>query len=177
MLRCGKKIPDFSCETAAGREESFLAGLSAKRTILVFHRFIGCRLCQLSLWDAARCYPALREADREVAYVVQSGRENASPVLERLGTPFKVICDPEGQLYRLFDVRPAASQKEMGDPRVIAAEVARAERLHLEKGVLEGDPLQRPALFLIDPEGKICFEHYPQTVYGLPALSELASLE
>ena len=172
----GMTIPDFPYESLSGRHESFLATLAARRTALFFHRFAGCRVCQLAMADAAAQYPALKEKGWDAVFVVQSTPENAQAVAQRLGLPFDVICDPEMELYRRFEVDPAPSQAERGDPAALEQALRRAEALGLQKGPAEGNPLQLPAVFVLGPKGEVLFSAYPKSFQELPSLEELARL-
>ena len=174
-LSPGMTIPDFPCLTLEGPVESFRSTLSAPRTALYLHRFSGCRVCQLALLDAAAQLPALRGKGWEAVFVVQSSPENASAVASRLGgLPFPVICDPEMALYRLFEVAPAPSKEASGDPEALARDIRRAESLGLRKGPPEGDPLQLPAVFVLDPAGKVLYADYAGSSQELPSLVQLA---
>ncbi len=171
-LTVGARMPDFSFQTPEGTVESFLGTLTGKGTLLLFHRFAGCRLCRLAAWEARESWEALKKEGWQVMLAVQSPAERAGDIAGEGGLPFPVICDPEGELYRKFEILPAASQEAVGDPAVIAERVARAESLGLSAGVKEGEGLQLPALFAVDAGGTVRYVHYGKSYYDLPGLEE-----
>lgn len=170
------KMPDFSFESLSGHHASFLATLSARRTALFFHRFMGCRVCQLAMADVSAQYASLQKEGWDVVFAVQSTPENARPIAQRLKIPFQVICDPEAELYRRFQVDPAPSQAEMGDQEGLAAAIQRAEAMGIQKGPAEGNPLQLPAVFVLEKDGTVLFSHYAKTALDLPSMEELTKI-
>ncbi len=172
----GSRISDFSFEALDGHHESFLASLTAPRTALLFHRFAGCRLCQLAIRSASLAYDRLRAQGWEVYIVVQSSPANAAAVAEKLHVPFPIVCDPSEVLYQKFEILPAASREAMGDADKVAELVAEAGRLGLEPGAKEGNPLQLPAAVVLDETGKVLYSHYAKTSCDMPDIEQLPSL-
>ena len=101
-LRVGDTIENFSYENALSQKKSFHEILTGP-TILWFMRYIGCTACQVDLHDLEQQLPELKRRGIQVVIVLQSTPQSIRQQRPE-GMPFEVICDPEGQLYRKFDV-------------------------------------------------------------------------
>ena len=90
----------------------------------------------------------IRATGGEVKVVLQS---DPTLLAEELGSPevypFEIICDPDGVLYQLFEVNPAASMAELGGGNVLEKIKAAKER-GLTHGRYEGIEEQLPAALL-----------------------------
>ena len=165
ILTAGTKIPDFPYITKSGKHESFLRDFASKRTVLVFHRFIDCRICRLALYDATQIYKELSEVGYEIVFVVQSSAEDYERYAEQLKIPFTVICDPEEHLYQLFEVPLAANIEQLDEGNRLISELKRAEMLGFPPGIKKGNQLQLPAAVVLSSDGTVVCSEYAKTVW------------
>ena len=91
--------------------------------------------------------------------------------------PFDIICDPDQKLYQQFDIRPAASKEAASDEQTIAKRARReAYEVKFVHGEYEGNELQLPATFVVEPDLTITFAEYHKGNGGVPSPDELAEL-
>lgn len=143
-------------------------------TFLLFLRYYGCTICQLDLQHLKRDYGKITAAGAKAMVVLQS---DPAVIREQIGPeefPFEIICDPDQKLYNRYNVVPALSKEKMADLNVLKKmEAARAAGL--THGAYEGNELQLPAVFLVEPELIIKNTHYGATPADMPDAMELVS--
>ena len=101
-------MPAFTYDTAAESGKEFAVN---KPTILLFHRYISCTLCDMTLKGIAAQYPALAAAGADIRVVMQSKPEKVAAAGK--GYPFEIICDPDRKLYDRFNIFTADSMFDM----------------------------------------------------------------
>lgn len=172
-LCVGDTIENFSYENALSQKKSFHEILTGP-TILWFMRYIGCTACQVDLHDLEQQLPELKRRGIQVVIVLQSTPQSIRQQRPE-GMPFEVICDPEGQLYRKFDVLPAKSKMTMLSVQ-LPKKLSRAKSLGLSHGEYEGNEQQLPALFLLNDQGKVVYTRYAKTLTDLPDVEDLPDM-
>ena len=90
--------------------------------------------------------------------------------------PYSVICDPEQKLYRLYDLKSAASLEVLSTPASKARIAEESEKRGIVHGPYEGDNLQLPACFLLDPEMNVLYSHYGKNLEDFPLVDDLVAL-
>ena len=107
--------------------------------------------------------------------VLQSDPERLAGQMRREDLPFDLICDPKGELYQKFEIRPAASMEKLADAKA-AEKIAAAKAAGMTHGEYEGDELQLPASFVMDQDCRLLYVHYGKTAADLPDPAQLAAL-
>ena len=174
-IAAGDTMPDFEYVTPwrVGKRLSEQARLCDGNTAVIFLRYYGCRMCQLDMMDFTEDYEKIRSAGGQLLVVLQSDPARLASQIPEGDVPFEIVCDPEGKLYKAFDIRPAVSKEAMKDESS-AAKSARIEALGLKHGDFEGDELQLPAAFVVTPELKVTWAHYGRVISDVPTAEELA---
>lgn len=164
--------PDFVLRDQHRRARSLQSCLTGKPLILAFHRFYGCVVCQYDLDQLAKEYEAYR-GQYGLAALVQT------PSSELVGQPrvqgydFPVLADPECLVYEAYQI-PAASGKEQLNGGNSAEKVAAIKAAGYVHGLDTGDPLQLPALLLVEPDTrKILTALYCENVGEFPSIAQL----
>ena len=144
------------------------------KTAIVFLRYYGCTLCQYDLMQYQKDYSLLRPGKEELVVVLQSTAES---IARQSGGefPFDIICDPEGKLYKAFEILPAEDLKMAIGPD-FADKKAKMEAAGLHHGDYEGEERQLPAYFIVDAQGKVLTAHYSKTLTDVPDIRELQRL-
>ena len=145
------------------------------RTAIVFLRYYGCRMCQLDMIDYEKNYGAIAAAGGQLLVVLQSDPAKLAAQIPEGSVPYTIVCDPGQKLYRMFDIRPAASKETMKD-ETSAAKFARIEALKLVHGDYEGEELQLPAAFVVDHDLTVTYAHYGRVISDTPTADELGKL-
>lgn len=147
----------------------------ASKTFLVFLRYYGCRICQLDMKEYTDEYQRFMNKDTQLLVVLQSTQQSLKNQTKPEDLPYKIVCDPDQKLYKLYDIHAAASKEEMGSPES-AARVAIAAELGMVHGAYEGDELQLPAAFLLDDQMNLLYAHYATNVGDVPSVEEMVSM-
>ncbi|MBX7147382.1 MAG: redoxin domain-containing protein, partial [Alphaproteobacteria bacterium] len=139
-----------------------LENFRGKKILLSFFRNAACALCNLQIHDLIQRYPIYKAKGLEILAVFESSQENMLKYVGRQDVPFPLIADPEGVLYKLYNVENSEIKinHSMNLPKV-QQRVSVAE----EKGFslipeAESNFYRMPADFLINVEGRIIIAHY-----------------
>lgn len=177
-LEAGMKMPDFTYDTPFASGLSFAEECGGRPTVLLFHRYYGCSVCNAAMERLAADHDAVTAAGGQVKVVVQSAPER---VREAMGGekrfPFDVICDPERTLYERFSVFPADTMFDLaGDD--LQALLPMAAGMFFGSGVEaaphEGLQDQLPAWFAVDGNGVVRRAHYGESVFDVPDAAAMA---
>jgi peroxiredoxin len=163
-LNMGERAPDFSLPDAGGRTVS-LADFKGKPLVLVFSRYVGCPVCQMTTVELTRAGPEFARAGAALAIVFQSSPERLAAFAQRQAQDAVLLGDPEGQVYAAYGVEASlAGYLAPGNLPVIF----RAIRQGYGHGAFEGRETQQPAAFVIDGAGQIRSAHYGRNITDLP---------
>ena len=114
IINVNDKMRDFTFDTPFRKDVRLSEAAGGKKLALVFLRYYGCTLCQYDLSQYAKNYEKIREAGGELLVVLQS---DPDLLREDMGKedmfPFEIVCDPKEELYREFEILPAASKKDL----------------------------------------------------------------
>lgn len=175
-LTVGDKMPDFPYQTPFETEKTLSQGMDGKRTALLFLRYYGCTICQLDMHRLKAEYRQIEATGGQVKVVLQS---NPAQLKRQLGEesafPFEIICDPEQKLYHRFAISVARGQMNMLRPKTLQ-KAAIAKATGLTHGAYEGEELQLPACFVVEPDCQVTYVHYGMDPGDTPTPSELADL-
>lgn len=174
-LQVGDVMPNFSFDTPFLRGNTLTQVMGGGKAAIVFLRYYGCTLCRLDLAQYKAGYAELQQVGGKLLVVLQSDADLLRQELEGNNSfPFDIVCDPKGDLYRQFDILPAASKAKMAGPGTLA-KIAKATAAGHRHGRYEGDELQLPAAFVLDADRHVLFAHYAKTVDDVPNAHQLAA--
>ena len=175
-ITAGVKFPNFTYNTP------YKSGLNiaetvnkCKKTAIVFLRYYGCPICQYDIHSFTENYYMIENADGQLLVVLQSDREKLVKNLNRNDLPFDIICDPDMELYKEFEIGRAASMLKMVDLKTVG-KIAKATFKGIKHGDYEGDEQQLPALFIVDNEMNVTFAHYGKAAGDVPDIEKIADL-
>lgn len=143
-------------------------------TLLFFLRYYGCTICQLDLQNLKQEYETLTAAGGKAMVVLQSDPAGVAAQIGPDHYPFEIVCDPEQKLYRRYHVAPALSMEKMADKKVLM-KIGAARQMGFTHGAYEGNELQLPAVFLVDPGLTVRKAHYGATPADLPTVEQAAA--
>lgn len=174
-LTVGDTMPDFSFSTPfeTGRTLAKTAEGVQGKTAIIFLRYYGCTLCQYDIHQFAVSYDRIRRTEGQILVVLQSDRDHMASQLKKEDLPFDIICDPDQELYRLFEIRPADSKVRLADAKAMKKMLA-AKAAGFSHGKYEGEELQLPAVFITDNQRRLIYAHYGKSVGDILSPEELA---
>jgi len=179
----GMKAVDFTYRTAF--KEGIVLSEKAKeadKTFLIFLRYMGCTSCQVDIMDYSEEYARFKEKNAQIVLVLQSKPEIMRAQTTEENPPFDIVCDPEMELYKIYDVKAAGSKEEMinrEDPVAMAKLGKKREKAAAHgftHGEYEGDEMQLPALFLLDKELNVLHDHRAAGLTDMPSVDEMLEL-
>ncbi|GHS97475.1 hypothetical protein AGMMS50276_17600 [Synergistales bacterium] len=175
----GSESPDFDFVTPWGEKKSFYASGGGQKKALFFLRYYGCRVTQLEFREIVAEAEKFAEKGARLYVVLQSSPEILSGALKREDIKFELISDPDGTLYRLFDIGYAPlgyfikglsgylKRSERFEKRI-----EEASALGITHGLYEGNEQQLPAVFVIDERQNMTYVHYSADIADVPSVDE-----
>jgi peroxiredoxin len=170
-LKAGDPAPDFSCTTPWSSISSFFSEERNKNVILIFLRYIGCPICQVEMSNIKRNLYLLDDKSTSVSVVLQSSPENVASISDRNDWPFKILCDPDSVIFKLYFVEPGGIFKYLHPSGLIAT--GKSFLMGKKHGKFEGIETQLPASFVISSSGLIKYAHYGKRINDVPSLQIL----
>jgi peroxiredoxin len=183
--QAGSVVPDFDFVTPWSGEKNFYAAGRGKKKVLFFLRYYGCRTTQLEFRDIVAGQGKFYEKGAQVYVVLQSAAETVRSQVEEKNVGFEIACDPDGTLYRLFDIgymhlghflrgipsgtppRPKKFEEKL------EKRLAQAAELGIVHGAYEGSEQQLPAVFIVGEDQKTLFAHYSEDIIDIPDIEDL----
>ena len=178
-LHVGEKMPDFAYETPfeKGLTIGRAAGRVKGKTAVIFMRYYGCTMCQYDIHLFKTQHDKIAATGGQMLVVLQSDPARLAAQVKPGDLPFDIICDPDQALYKAFDIQPAVSKEAASDEQTIAKRAERdAYPVKFVHGEYEGNELQLPATFIVEPDLTITFAAYHKGNGGVPSPDELAAL-
>ncbi len=159
-LNAGESVPDFAVTSILGKEVT-AASLTGAPSLLVFHRYARCAICNDRIREFRRTIPELSvSTGLRVLFVCHSDRDRLRGEFGEASLPFDVVPDPERRLYAAFGVaRSLVRTLRLPSLRT----VVRTRRAMPNDGRRPGfeRPLTMiPAKFFVDGGGTIVAAHY-----------------
>ena len=167
----GAALDDTLCVTPW--RSARLSELVDRPTVLLFLRYYGCTICQLDLRRLKEHYDAITAAGAKALVVLQSDPAGIREQIDEHFYPFEILCDPGQKLYERYHIAPALSMEKMANAAVLQ-KIGAARQAGLTHGAYEGNELQLPAAFLVEPGLTVRKAHYAAHPADLPAPDELA---
>lgn len=161
-LQVGQQAPDFTVETLDGQTIT-LSELRGKPVWLAFFRYAACPLCNLRIHQLTSVWGRLfAPRDFVMLAVFQSPARKLEGLLERYSPPFKVICDPELELYASYKLDRSLKGALSGEVRRALIEASKAGIPIVRPW--DGPADRVPADFLIDRDGMIRRVFYGENI-------------
>ena len=170
-ITAGAAAPDFTFDTPWRRDVRLSDVAKKHRTYLIFLRYMGCPLCQMTISRLKSEWGRFTDADLNVVVVLQSEPENITALVKQDELPFQIACDPDESLFRLYGVMPGSIFR-YATPSVIK-KAMRAKKLGFAHGKSEGKEMQLPAVFLIGRDMKVEYAYYGKNVGDVPENDDL----
>lgn len=170
-----QKMEDFTFNTATETGLSLSRAAEGKKTVLLFLRYYGCTLCRLDMHLLREKYGDITAQGGQVFVVLQSAPEL---ILRETGAdpfPFTIICDPQQELYRRFEIKPASSKLSLAGGKTIK-KLGLLKKYNFVHGEYEGDELQLPACFVLDPALTVRYARYAKNLADIPGPEDLVKI-
>ncbi len=172
-VKTGEKAIDFTFNTdnKTGLKLSDVVK-NADKTIVHFLRYYGCRICQLDIRDYVKLYDQIKAKNAQLFIVLQSKPQTIKNAATEVAFPFDIICDPDQELYKLYDIGSMTESTVM-DKEKMAAASARIQASGLVHGEYEGNEQQLPAIFILDKDMNVLYDKYSDNLTDLPSPAEV----
>ena len=115
------------------------------------------------------------EAGFNVVLVGLGIPEQAEHFRKEFHLSFPIICDPDKELYRMFDLGRSTIMNT-ASPAVLLKGL-RAMSQGYMPGIPRGDTMQLPGVFLIDKEGNIRYSYFSKDPSDHPSVETLLKLK
>lgn len=175
-LEIGDVFPDISYDTPFETGKSLEKDLAGKPCVIEFLRYYGCTVCRLDIHELEKIYGFIKERGGELKVVLQSSRELVAKELEDHELPFEIICDPEGKLYRQFEINSAKNKLELAGSLAAIRKINAAKSAGFTHGEYEGDELRLPAVFVVGKDMRVGYTHYAKNLGDMPSAKNIAEL-
>jgi thioredoxin-dependent peroxiredoxin len=161
-LQVGQQAPDFTVEALSG-ETITLSALQGKPVWLAFFRYAACPLCNLRIHQLTSVWTkTFGSRDFVMLAVFQSPSRKLEGLVERYSPPFKIICDPELELYAAYKLDRSLKGALGGEVRGKLADAHKAGIPLIRPW--DGPASRVPADFLIDRHGMIRYAFYGENI-------------
>ncbi|MBI9105602.1 MAG: PatB family C-S lyase [Spirochaetales bacterium] len=170
-LAISDKVRNFSYNTPWENNIDFNSKLD-KKTYLVFLRYFGCTLCQVDIQEYIKRYKEFTDKGAQLFIVLQSTPEIIKENVKKADIPYTIICDPEQELYKLYNLNTAYSEMGMASKKVLVKGI-KALNMGVKHGKYEGNELQLPAAFLFNIKGEAEFVQYGTDAADIPDIDEM----
>lgn len=162
MLKVGDPAPKFEYSAEGGKKVNFPSDYNGKWLGLIFLRHLGCPLCMEKINELNVNLQKYRDLGLEPFVVVQSTDKRVREYTQKKGLKIILVPDHERRIYGLYNVAKGGLASFLA-PAVMVATVRATVKGHFH-GPFEGDELQKPASFIIDPDGKLVFMEYGKNI-------------
>ena len=150
-LTAGAQAPDFTVADARGNRIQLSEFQGRLNVVLVFLRYAGCPICQLSLQELKNAYAGFQARDAQVIAFVQSPADTLNKSGNVDAFPFPIIPDPEEAIYKLYHVGSGALGALLA-PDTLRRGLKATLKGH-KQGKMEGNTWQLPGDFIVDKNG------------------------
>lgn len=174
MLEVGAQSPVVSAQPVFGHEVE-VPDSSGRPVALFFLRYLGSSVCRLQMAAIQTSLGRFELAGVRVAAFTRSGLRIARDQVPRFHVLYPMCCDPEGSVYRQFDVGRDRGFIHTAKSLFTGGGTTIRRALSLGHGYFEGSEDQCSAAFLIDGDGKIFWTWYGQSVLDCPDIEDMLS--
>jgi peroxiredoxin len=162
MMKIGEIAPKFEFIGQGGKQVNFPGDFQGKWLGLIFLRHLGCPLCMEKLNELIENHRKYIDQGLELFVVVQSTDKRVQDYIQKKGVKFFMVPSHDRKVYDLFGVAKGGLGAFLA-PAVTVATIRATFKGNFH-GPFEGDELQKPAAFIIDPEGKLAFVEYGKNI-------------
>ncbi|MCK4865389.1 MAG: redoxin domain-containing protein [Gammaproteobacteria bacterium] len=149
-IMLGDRAPDFTTTDLDGNTIQ-ISDYVGKKTLLVFFRFASCPLCTVRFAQLIQNYPEYSKKGLNIIAVFESSPEYIRRyVNDKRKVPFPIIADPEGELYKLYNVKKSIVGTMKGMFRIFKMLKSMMDPAY-SMGKPDGSITRIPADFLINP--------------------------
>ncbi|MEG1720723.1 MAG: PatB family C-S lyase [Pseudoflavonifractor sp.] len=166
----GSELEDLTIQTPW--QTKALSAAVDRPTFLVFLRYYGCTVCQLDLRNLKQQYDKLTAAGAKAMVVLQSDPAGLREQIGPESFPYEIICDPDQELYKRYQIAPALSMENMVNLKVLQ-KIGAATQAGFTHGKYEGNELQLPAVLLVEPGLKVQNVHYAANLSDMPDVDQM----
>ncbi len=162
MLKIGEPAPRFEFEDQFGKKTQFPDNFKGGWLGLIFLRTLACPVCMEKLAELKKNEQKYKDQGVQVLVVVQSTLKRVKDYAAKKQIAFPLIGDLERKIYKQYEVALGGLASFMA-PQVMVSSLRATFKGHLH-GMPEGNELQKPAAFIIDPQGKLVFSDYGKNI-------------
>jgi thioredoxin-dependent peroxiredoxin len=165
-LSAGEPAPEFVVRDIHGQEVALASYRERRQPVLItFYRSAVCPLCNINLWYLLEHYPDYKLYGAEVIVVFESSQQIVERFQGRLHTPFPVIADQRGNLYKLYHLESSWLGTARGTLRRTIYREAKQKDLGIVPLIpgflaMDGDRFRIPASFVLDEHLMIRLAYY-----------------
>lgn len=174
-IKINDQFPDFKVDTIYKRSVQLQELLNNKKTALIFLRYEGCTLCRFDMLTFKEEYQKITNLGAQLLVVLQSDPDVLTTNITEDFYPYEVICDPNQTMYSELEITAAKTKKEMLGPGSMK-KLLKVKVSGLKHGDYEGNEMQLPALFILDPSLKVTYAHYAAHITDMPTIDEIVEL-
>lgn len=161
-LDAGSVAPSFETQDAGGKQWKVPGEPAGKYLVLVFLRHLGCPLCMKRIDELNSDAMRFNALGASVIAVVDGTSERVRGFASKKNLAISLVGDKGKKIYEAYGVERGRITAMLA-PNVLK-ESLRATLKGYMHGKFEGDELQKPADFIIAPDGKILWAHYGKDI-------------
>ena len=172
-LKTGDVARDFKYLTPWEDDLKFFDEIENKKIILIFLRYIGCPVCRVEMANLKKNIDLIESNDVSLFVVLQSTQENVLAVANKEDWKFTIVCDPDAEIFKLYNVDRGNLFRYLHPSGLKAA--YKAVVSGYKHGKFEGIETQLPATFVISPDKTVNYAHYGKVINDVPSIDFLIS--
>jgi peroxiredoxin len=170
-LRRNDSVPEFDLRVFGGRRCSH-EDLVGGWTLLSFHRYASCPVCNLTLQEYRRRYEQLRLLGVEKVAVFHSPVEKLEQYMASDAFPFTILADPDRSAYKAFAVEPR--RLSLFKPGTTSAFLKTLGKTWLSTPLSADGPISTcPADFIVGPDTRVLYARYGEHIGDSLSVEEL----
>jgi peroxiredoxin len=172
-MQAGDKAPDFFFQTPWSSRHSFYETAGNNPAILVFLRYLGCPVCQMEMARLKREIGLFTQKETGVFVFLQSAPATVASAAKERDWHFFVVCDPQGNIFRMYSVESGGILKYLHPAGLVAA--VKSVGQGFRHGKFEGRETQLPAVFTVSAGKIIMHAHYGRHISDIPLPATMAA--
>ncbi len=157
--------PQVEVTLSTGEKVPLKSLYEQERLALIFLRHLGCVFCK----EHVAQLRSLK--DLNIVFVTLRSPEATEAFRKKMNSPHKFISDPEKKLHGLFNLQ-RGGLAEVLNPHTIVRTIAALLKGYIN-GLPQGDAMQLPGVFLIEPDGTVTWEQRARDIADTPPPGEI----
>ena len=114
----------------------------------------------------------IRQAGADVVAIFQYRAEPSFHFCRKRGVPFDCLGDPDREAYHAVGLERGSAKEYIG-PQLVKGFVRAARHGAFAGSPQGGDVAQRPATFVVSPDGEVLYAHYNRDSSDHPSIDEV----